>query len=140
MADVAQCANSACRQLVEWRPTGRPATYCGSNCRQAAHRERARVAEAERQRAVQPSADPGSRDGYSAAAQAAVLQACDHVASQAVSIPCQGTDASGTAVTKQEAGESASMTVTRDEGDAQEAPSGSGVRPPAWPPWAWTVA
>jgi hypothetical protein len=36
--------------------TGRPARYCGGNCRQAAHREKVRAAQAEQERAAQLAA------------------------------------------------------------------------------------
>ena len=53
MDDVARCAGPGCGRPLTRPGTGRPASYCGPNCRQAAHRERVRQAEAERQRRVQ---------------------------------------------------------------------------------------
>lgn len=43
------CANLACARAFEPSATGRPARYCTPACRQAAHRERVRIAKAERQ-------------------------------------------------------------------------------------------
>jgi len=40
------CGYGPCAQPVERAATGRPARYCGPACRQAAHRERVRQAEA----------------------------------------------------------------------------------------------
>jgi len=154
VADVLQCANPACGRPVERRPTGRPAAYCGPACRQAARRERVRLAGAERQRAERPGADPAVPDRYRGATQPAVLRARDHAAHQAAPIPREVAGATAPLVTKQliagagrqgspdgEAGQPASMPVIRDAGDAPGAPPGSGTQAPrAWPPWAWTVA
>jgi hypothetical protein len=142
MADVLRCANPACGRPIERRPTGRPAAYCGPACRQAARRERVRLAGAERL-----GADPAVPDRYRGAPQPAVLRARD----QAAPIPRQVVGAPAPLVTKQliaragrqgptdgEPAGAASMPVIRDAGDA---PPGSGTQAPrAWPPWAWTVA
>jgi hypothetical protein len=151
VADVLRCANPACGRPIERRPTGRPAAYCGPACRQAARRERLRPAEAERQRAERPGADPALPGQYRGATQAAVPRARDHAAHQAAPIPREVAGATAPLVTEQltaragrrgspdgEAGQPASMPVIRDAGDA---PPGSGTQAPrAWPPWAWTVA
>jgi|HubBroStandDraft_6_1064221.scaffolds.fasta_scaffold00231_15 hypothetical protein len=39
------CEYAPCSQVIERAATGRPPRYCGPNCRQAAHRERVRLAE-----------------------------------------------------------------------------------------------
>jgi hypothetical protein len=149
-----RCGNPACGRSVERQATGRPARYCSGSCRQAVHRERVRLAEAERQRAERLSADPPVPDQYRGATQAAVLRARDHAAHQAASMSREVAGATAPLVTKQpivragrqsspdgEAGQPASMPVIRDAGDALGAPSGSGTQAPrAWPPWAWTVA
>jgi hypothetical protein len=154
VADVLRCANPACGRPIERRPTGRPAAYCGPACRQAARRERLRLAKADRQRAEQLSADPAVPDRYRGPTQADVLRARDHAAYRAASIPREVAGATAPLVTKQliaragrqgspggEGGQSASMPVIRDAGDAPGAPPGSGTQAPrAWPPWAWTVA
>jgi predicted ATPase with chaperone activity len=41
-----RCAGPLCLRDVEPRATGRPARYCSATCRQAAHRDRVRQAEA----------------------------------------------------------------------------------------------
>ena len=151
MADVLRCANPACERPIERRPTGRPAVYCGPACRQAARRERLRLAEAERQRAGRLGADPAVPDQYRGATRAAVLRPRDHAAYQAAPIPREVAGATAPPVTKQliaragrqgspdgEVGQPASRPGIRDAGDA---PAGSGTQAPrAWPPWAWTVA
>lgn len=53
---VARCAGPGCARPLNRPATGRPARYCGGNCRQAAHREKARAAQAERERAEQLAA------------------------------------------------------------------------------------
>lgn len=68
-------------------PHGRLAVYCGPVCRQAARRERLRLAEAKRQRAERPGADPAVPDQYRGATQPAVLPAREHAAHQAAPIP-----------------------------------------------------
>ncbi len=40
-----QCAGPQCSRLVPHRQTGRPGRYCSPLCRQAAYRERVRLAE-----------------------------------------------------------------------------------------------
>jgi hypothetical protein len=50
--NVNRCANPDCRAVIEPRPTGRPARYCGAACRQAAHRGRVRAAEDAAERAA----------------------------------------------------------------------------------------
>ena len=146
-----RCGNPACGRPIERQATGRPARYCSGSCRQAVHRERVRLAEAERQRAERPGAGPAVPGQYRGATQAAVLRARDHAAHQAAPIPRQVAGATAPLVTKQliaragrqgspggEAGQPESMPVIRDAGDA---PPGSGTQAPrAWPPWAWTVA
>jgi uncharacterized Zn finger protein (UPF0148 family) len=54
--DVVQCAGPGCGQPLTRLATGRPARYCGPNCRKAAQRDRDRQAEAARQRAAQLAA------------------------------------------------------------------------------------
>ena len=54
--DVDQCAGPGCARPLNRPATGRPAKYCGDNCRQAAHREKVRAAQAERERAEQLAA------------------------------------------------------------------------------------
>ena len=44
-----RCAGPSCHRVIEVKPTGRPALYCGDNCRQAARRGRVREIEAARQ-------------------------------------------------------------------------------------------
>ncbi len=56
MNDVVRCAGPGCTRPLNRPATGRPAKYCGGNCRQAAHREQVRVAQAERDRADQLAA------------------------------------------------------------------------------------
>ncbi len=51
MNDVVRCAGPGCGRPLNRPATGRPARYCGGNCRQAAHREKVRAAQAERERA-----------------------------------------------------------------------------------------
>jgi hypothetical protein len=154
VADVLRCANPACGRPIERRPTGRPAAYCGPACRQAARRGRLRLAKAERQRAERLAAEPAVPDQYRGATQADVLRARDHAAHQAAPLPREVADATAPLVTKQlivcggrqaspggEAGQPASMPVSRDADDTPGAPPGSGTQAPrAWPPWAWTVA
>ena len=41
----ARCAGPQCSRPVPHRQTGRPGRYCGALCRQAAYRERVRLAE-----------------------------------------------------------------------------------------------
>ncbi len=149
-----RCGNPACGRPIERQATGRPARYCSGSCRQAVHRERARLAEAERQRAERLGADRAVPDQYRGATQPAVLRARDHAAYQAAPIPREVADATAPLVTKQliacagrqsppdgEVGQPASMPVIRDAGDAPGAPPGPGTQAPrAWPPWAWTVA
>ena len=144
-----RCGNPACGRPIERQATGRPARYCSGSCRQAVHRERVRLAEAERlgaERAV-----PGR---YRGATQAAVLRARDHAADQAAPIPREVAGATAPLVTKQliaragrqgspggEAGQPASMPVIRDAGDVPGVPAAPRTQAPrAWPPWAWTVA
>jgi len=43
--DAARCAGPGCGRPLNRPATGRPAKYCGDNCRQAAHREKVRAAE-----------------------------------------------------------------------------------------------
>jgi hypothetical protein len=154
MTDALRCANPACGRPVERRPTGRPAAYCGPACRQAARRERLRLAEAERRHAERLGAGPAVPGRYRGVAQAAVLRARDHAAYHVASIPREVAGATAPLVTEQliaragrrgspdgEAGQPASMPVIRDAGDAPGAHPGSGTQAPrAWPPWAWTVA
>lgn len=45
--DIARCAGPDCRRPLTRRATGRPARYCGAQCRKAAQRERNRRADAE---------------------------------------------------------------------------------------------
>jgi hypothetical protein len=47
----AQCAGRQCSRQVPRRQTGRPGRYCGALCRQAAYRERVRLAEQAERRA-----------------------------------------------------------------------------------------
>jgi hypothetical protein len=136
-----RCGNPACGRPIERQATGRPARYCSGSCRQAARRERLRLADAERQRAERLGAGPTVAGLYPGATQAAP-------------IPRQVAGATPALVTKQliaragrqgspggEAGQSASMPVIRDAGDAPVTPPGCGIQAPrAWPPWAWTVA
>ncbi len=56
MNDVTRCAGPGCTRPLNRAATGRPPRYCGDNCRQAAHREKARAAQAERDRAGQLAA------------------------------------------------------------------------------------
>ena len=56
MDDVVRCAGPGCGRPLNRPATGRPARYCGGNCRQAAHREKVRAAQAERDRADQLAA------------------------------------------------------------------------------------
>ena len=42
---AARCAGPGCGRPLARAATGRPARYCGDNCRQAAHRAKARAAE-----------------------------------------------------------------------------------------------
>ena len=56
MNDVTRCAGPGCARPLNRPATGRPAKYCGGNCRQAAHREQARAAQVERDRADQLAA------------------------------------------------------------------------------------
>ena len=148
------CGNPACGRPIERQATGRPARYCSGSCRQAARRERVRLAEAERQRAERLGADPAVPGQYRGTAQPAVLRARDHAAYQAAPIRREVVGATASLVTKQlivcggrqgspdgEAGQPASMPVIRDAGDAPGDPPGSGTQAPrAWPPWAWTIA
>jgi hypothetical protein len=53
-----RCGNPGCGRPIERQATGRPACYCSGSCRQAVHRERLRLAEAERQRAERLGAEP----------------------------------------------------------------------------------
>ncbi len=63
-----RCANLACARAFEPSAVGRPARYCSPACRQAAHRERVRIAEAERQQmAPRPLTQPGAERGGQAA-------------------------------------------------------------------------
>jgi predicted nucleic acid-binding Zn ribbon protein len=52
MADSNERKCPVCHGPITARATGRPARYCSDNCRQAAHRERAREAKAARQLAA----------------------------------------------------------------------------------------
>jgi hypothetical protein len=54
--DVVRCAGPGCARPLNRPATGRPAKYCGDNCRQAAHREKVRAAQAEQDRANQLAA------------------------------------------------------------------------------------
>jgi hypothetical protein len=149
MTDALRCANPACGRPVERRPTGRPAAYCGPACRQAARRERLRLAEAERRHAGRLGADRAVPD-HRGATQPAVLRARD----QAALIPREAAGATAPLVTKQliaragrqgptdgEPAGPASMPVIKDAGDVPGVPAASGTQAPrAWPPWAWTVA
>jgi hypothetical protein len=149
-----RCGNPACGRPIERQATGRPARYCSGSCRQAVHRERVRLAEAERQRAGRLGADRAVPDRYRGATQPAVLRVRDHAADQAVPVPREVAGATAPLVTKQliaragrqgptdgEAGQSASMPVIGDAGDVPDVPAASGTQAPrAWPPWAWTVA
>ena len=56
MNDVLRCAGPGCARPLNRPATGRPARYCGDNCRQAAHREKVRAAQAEQDRADQLAA------------------------------------------------------------------------------------
>ena len=56
MNDVTRCAGPGCARPLNRPATGRPAKYCGDNCRQAAHRDQVRAAQAERERADQLAA------------------------------------------------------------------------------------
>lgn len=56
MNDVLRCAGPGCARPLNRPATGRPAKFCGDNCRQAAHREKVRAAQAERERAEQLAA------------------------------------------------------------------------------------
>jgi hypothetical protein len=136
-----RCGNPACGRPIERQATGRPARYCSASCRQAARRERLRLADAERQRVERLGAEPTVAGLYPGATQPAP-------------IPRQVAGATAPLVTKQliaraerqgspdgEAGQPASMPVIRDAGDAPGTPPGSGTQAPRpWPPWAWTVA
>ena len=82
-----RCGNPACGRPIERQATGRPARYCSGSCRQAARRERLRLAEAGRQRAERPGAGPAVPGRYRGATQAAVLRAREHAAHQAAPIP-----------------------------------------------------
>ena len=149
-----RCGNPACGRPIERQATGRPACYCCGSCRQAARRERLRVAEAERQPAERLGADHAVPGQYPGVTQAAVLRAHAHAARQAASIPREVVGATAPLVTEQltaragpqgspggEAAQPASIPVTRNAGDAPGAPPGSGTQAPrAWPPWAWTLA
>ena len=96
-----RCGNPACGRPIERQATGRPARYCSGSCRQAVHRERVRLAEAERQRAERLGAGPAVPDQYRGATQPAVLRARDHAAHQAVPIPREVAGATAPLVTKQ---------------------------------------
>jgi hypothetical protein len=149
-----RCGNPACGRPVERQATGRPACYCSGSCRQAAHRERIRLADAERQRTERLGADPAAPDQDRGTTQPAALRARGHAAYHAASIPREVADATAPLVTKQlvaragrqgspggEAAQPASTPVTSDAGDAPGAPPGSGTQAPrAWPAWAWTLA
>jgi hypothetical protein len=146
--------NPACGRPIERQATGRPARYCSGSCRQAARRERLRLAEAERRPAERLGADPAVPGQYRGATRPAMLRAHAHAARQAASIPREVAGARAPLVTEQliaragrqgspggEVGQPVSMPVIRDAGDAPGAPPGSGTQAPrAWPPWAWTVA
>jgi len=54
--DVVRCAGPGCTRPLNRPATGRPAKYCGDNCRQAAHRDKVRAEQAERDRAGQLAA------------------------------------------------------------------------------------
>ena len=143
-----RCGNPTCGRSIERQATGRPARYCSGSCRQAVHRERVRLAEAERL-----SADRAVPDQYRDATQAAVLRAREHAAHQAASIPREVAGATAPLVTEQltaraghqgspdgQTGQPASMPVIRDAGGAPDVPAASGTQAPrAWPPWAWTL-
>jgi len=77
--------NPACGRPIERQATGRPARYCSGSWRQAVHRERVRLAEAERQRperqsAGQLGADPAVPGQGRGATQAAVVRVREHAA------------------------------------------------------------
>jgi hypothetical protein len=150
-----RCGNPACGRPIDRQATGRPARYCSGSCRQAARRERLRLAEAERRRAERLGANPAVRDqSHATAAQEAKSLARDHAARQAASFPHEVADTTAPAVTKQvitrtgsrgaadgETGQPISMPVIRGGGDAQGAPLSSGTQTPrAWPSWAWSTA
>jgi hypothetical protein len=150
-----RCGNPACGRPIERKATGRPARYCSASCRQSAHRERVRLAGAERQHAERPGAHPAVRDqSRGTSAQEAKSRARDHAARQAASFPHEVADTTASAVMKQvtartgrrgaadgEACQPISRPVIRGVGDAQGAPLGSGTHTPrAWPPWAWSTA
>lgn len=154
-ATQARCGNPACGNHTERQATGRPARYCSGRCRQAARRERLRLAEAEWQRAERPGADAAVCDQYRyAATLAAMLRTRDHAARHAAAIPCEIGDATAPSVPEQviaragqqgatdgEAGQAVSLPVIRDAGNAQGALPGSRAQVPrAWPPWAWSIA
>ena len=86
MNDVVRCGGPGCARPLNRPATGRPAKYCGDNCRQAAHREKVRAAQAERDRAERlaaakaaterlwrPLAEAGFRD---VAEHAALVLSC----------------------------------------------------------------
>jgi hypothetical protein len=50
------CKGPACTRTLASQPTGRPPRYCSHACRQAAYRERLRIAEQARERAAQLAA------------------------------------------------------------------------------------
>jgi hypothetical protein len=149
-----RCGNPTCGRPIERQATGRPARYCSGSCRQAVYRERARLAEAERQHAERLGAGPAFPDQYGGATQPAALRLRDHAAYQAAPIPREVGGATASLVTNQliaragrqgspggEAGQPASLPVIRDAGDVPGGQPGSGTQAPrAWPPWAWTVA
>ena len=150
-----RCGNPACGRPIERQATGRPACYCSGSCRQAVHRERVRLAEAERRRAERLGAHPAVRDqSRGTAVQEAKSRTRDHAARQAASFPHEVADTTAPAVTKQviartgrrgaadgEVGQPISMPVIRGVCDAQGAPLSSGTQTPrAWPPWAWSTA
>lgn len=53
MDESLRCEGPGCDQTLTRAATGRPAKFCGPNCRKAAQRQRDRAAEAERQHARQ---------------------------------------------------------------------------------------
>ena len=138
-----RCGNPACGRPIERQATGRPARYCSGTCRQAARRDRLRLAGAGRQRAERLGADPAVPDQYRDATQAAVFRARDRAPYQASPMPREiaGTRAGRQGSPDGEACHPVYMPIIRDAVDTPGAPPGLGTQAPrAWPPWAWTVA
>ncbi len=65
---AARCAGPGCGRPLARAATGRPARYCGDNCRQAAHRAKARAAEEAAARAARlaEATRPAGPNGRSA--------------------------------------------------------------------------